>query len=210
MKTYIINKVALTTVAAIVAKTFKLDAIKLLRLVDLITEGGDKFEFSIPENEKFSKERIEEMVDDLITKLEGIGPEERKNIFTAVSEMTADEDTEVKTNSSTKADTSNTKTKDDAEVKKDEPSDKQYVFTAYCYAIPVAVRSTAIKVLDCYIKGHGDIRPSDLNEEEIKKILSYRSSIFSYNEIEAKKNFTALVDRTRGSLICDRWRAAAV
>lgn len=210
MKTYSIDKVALTSIAAIAAKTFKLDAIKLLKLVDLITEDGDKIEFSLPENEKFSKERIEEMVDELIDKLDDLTPEERKNIFSAISEMTADKDTEVKTNSSTKADSNNTKAKEDDEAKKDEPSDKQYVFTAYCYAVPVAVRSTATKILDCYIKGHGEVRPSDLTGEESEKILSYRSSIFSYDQCTAKKIFASLVDRTRGTLICDRWRAAAV
>lgn len=209
MKTYSIDKVALTSIAAIVAKTFKLDAIKLLKLVDLITEDSDQVEFTLPESEKPSKERIEEMVDELLSKLEGLTPEERKSIFSTVSKMTTDEDTEVKTNSSTKADNNNTKAKED-DAKKDEPSDKQYVFTAYCYAIPVAVRSTADKVLDCYIKGHGEIRPSDLTEEENKKILSYRSSVFSYKDGDAKKIFTSLVDRIRGSLICDRWRAAAV
>lgn len=203
MKTYNIDKVALTSIAAIAAKTFKLDAIKLLKLVDLITEDSDKFEFSIPENERFTKENIEKVIDDLISKLEGLTPEERKNAFSTVSKMMVDDGEKAST--STKTNTGDTK-KDE----KDEPSDKQYVFTAYCYAIPVAVRSTATKILDCYIKGHGEVRPSNLNEEEIKRILSYRSSIFSYNEIEAKKIFASLVDRTRGSLICDRWRAVAV
>lgn len=206
MKTYSIDKVALTSIAAIAAKTFKLDAIKLLKLVDLITEDSDKFEFSIPENERFAKENIEKAIDELIQKLEGLTPEERKNVFSTVSEMMADDGEKA----STKADSNNTKAKEDDEAKKDEPSDKQYVFTAYCYAVPVAVRSTATKILDCYIKGHGEVRPSDLTGEESEKILSYRSSVFSYNEIEAKKIFASLVDRTRGSLICDRWRAAAV
>lgn len=210
MKTYSIDKVALTSIAAIAAKTFKLDAIKLLKLVDLITEDSDKIEFSLPENERFSKENVEKAIDDLISKLEGLTLEERKNVFSAISEMTADEDTKVKTNSSTKADTSDTKK--DTDVKKDvkDETDKQYVFTAYCYAVPVAVRSTATKILDCYIKGHGEVRPSDLTGEENEKILSYRSSIFSYDQCTAKKIFASLVDRTRGSLICDRWRAAAV
>lgn len=198
--TYTINKTSLTSIAAIVAKTFKLDAIKLLKLVDLITEGSDQVEFTLPESENFSREKIDEMVDELIGKLEGLTPEERKSIFSAaISEMTA-EDTEVKIDSSTKA-------KED-ETKKDD--DKQYVFTAYCYAIPVAVRSTATEVLDCYIKGHGEVRPSELTREESEKILSYRSSVFSYDQCTAKKIFASLVDRTRGSLICDRWRAAAV
>lgn len=202
MKTYTIDKVTLTSIAAIAAKTFKLDAIKLLKLVDLITEGSNQIEFALPESEKFSKERIEEAIDELLNKLESLTPEERKNMFSAaISEMTA-EDTEDKANSSTKADTA---------AKKDEDeTDKQYVFTAYCYAVPVAVRSTATKVLDCYIKGHGEIRPSDLTEKETEKMLSYRSNIFSYDQHTAKKIFASLVDRTRGSLICDRWRAAAV
>lgn len=204
---YNIDKVALTSIAAIAAKTFKLDAIKLLKLVDLITEDGDKIEFTLPESEKLSRENIEKAIDDLIAKLEGLAPEERKSIFSTISEMTADEDTETKT--STKAD-NNTKAKEDDEAKEDEKDNKQYVFTGYCYAVPVAVRSTATKILDCYIKGHGEVRPSDLTEKEAEKILSYRSSIFSYTEIEAKKIFASLVDRTRGSLICDRWRAAAV
>lgn len=207
--TYTIDKTSLISIAAIAAKTFKLDAIKLLKLVDLITEGDNQIEFALPESENLSKERVEEMVDDLISKLEGLAPLERKNIFSAaIGEMTADEDIEKKTSSSAKTD--DTKDKDDTEVKKDEPSDKQYVFTAYCYSIPVAVRSTATKVLDCYVKGHGEVRPSDLTEEEVKKIISYRSNIFSYKEIDAKKIFASLVDRTRGSLLCDRWRAAAI
>lgn len=209
MKTYTIDKTALISVAAIAAKTFKLDAIKLLKLVDLITEGDNQIEFALPESEKFSKENIEEAIDELLDKLESLTPEERKSIFSAaISEMAADEDIEKKTSSSAKTD--DTKDKDDTEVKKDEPSDKQYVFTAYCYAVPVAVRSTATKILDCYIKGHGEIRPSDLTEEENKKILSYRSTLFSYDQHTAKKIFASLVDRTRGTLICDRWRAAAV
>lgn len=208
MKTYTIDKVMLTSLAAIAAKTFKLDAIKLLKLVDLITEGSDQIEFALPESEKFSKESIEEAIDELLDKLESLTPEERKNMFSAaISEMTTDEDVK-KADSSAKTDVSDTKVKED-EAKKDE-KDKQYVFTAYCYAVPVAVRSTATKVLDCYIKGHGEIRPSDLNEEEINRILSYRSNIFSYDQCTAKKIFASLVDRTRGSLICDRWRAAAV
>ena len=204
MKTYTIDKVMLTSIAAIAAKTFKLDAIKLLKLVDLITEGSDQIEFALPESEKFSKESIEEAIDELLDKLEGLTPEERKSIFSAaVSEMTTDEDAK-KADSSVKTDVSDTKVKDT------EPSDKQYVFTAYCYAIPVAVRSTATKVLDCYIKGHGEVRPSDLTEKETEKMLSYRSNIFSYDQCTAKKIFASLVDSTRGSLICDRWRAAAV
>lgn len=203
MKTYTIDKVALTSIAAIAAKTFKLDAIKLLKLVDLITEGSNQVEFTLPESEKLSKDNIERAIDELLSKLESLTPEERKNMFSAaISEMTA-EDTEDKANSSTKADTA--AKKDD-----DEPSDKQYVFTGYCYAIPVAVRSTTTKVIDCYIKGHGEIRPSDLTEAETKKILSYRSRLFSYKENEAKKIFASLVDRTRGTLICDRWRADVV
>ena len=204
MKTYTIDKVALTSIAAIAAKTFKLDAIKLLKLVDLITEGSDQIEFALPESEKFSKESIEEAIDELLDKLESLTPEERKSIFSAaISEMTADEDAK-KADPSAKTDVSDTKVKDT------EPSDKQYVFTAYCYAVPVAVRSTATKILDCYIKGHGEVRPSDLTEKETEKMLSYRSNIFSYDQYTAKKIFASLVDRTRGSLICDRWRAAAV
>lgn len=204
MKMYTIDKVALTSIAAIAAKTFKLDAIKLLKLVDLITEGSDQIEFALPESEKFSKESIEEAIDELLDKLESLTPEERKSIFSAaISEMTADEDAK-KADPSAKTDVSDTKVKDI------EPSDKQYVFTAYCYAVPVAVRSTATKILDCYIKGHGEVRPSDLTEKEAEKMLSYRSNIFSYDQCEAKKIFASLVDRTRGSLICDRWRAAAI
>lgn len=206
MKT-VIDKTSLISIAAIAAKTFKLDAIKLLKLVDLITEDSDQVEFVLPESEKLSKEIAEKAIDELIQKLENIAPEERKNIFSAViSEMTVDEDAEAETNSSTKTDNNNTKAKKD-EAKKD---DKQYVFTAYCYAVPVAVRSTATKILDCYVKGHGEVRPSDLNEEEVKKIISYRSNVFSYDQCEAKKIFASLVDRIRGTLICDRWRAAAV
>lgn len=206
MKTYVIDKVALTSIVAIAAKTFKLDAIKLLKLVDLITEDGDKFEFSLPENGRFTKENIEKAIDELIQKLEGLTPEERKNVFSTVSEMMVDDGEKA----STKTDTSDTKK--DTDIKKDvkDETDKQYVFTAYCYAVPVAVRSTATKILDCYIKGHGEVRPSDLTGEESEKILSYRSSIFSYDQCTAKKIFASLVDRTRGTLICDRWRAAAV
>lgn len=204
MKTYVINKVALTSFAAIAAKTFKLDAIKLLKLVDLITEGSDQVEFALPESEKFSKESINQALDELIQKLEGLTPEERKSIFSAaISEITA-EDTEVKIDSSTKA------KKGEAKKDDEKQDDKQYVFTAYCYSIPVAVRSTTTKVLDCYIKGHGEVRPSDLTEKETEKVLSYRSNIFSYDQHTAKKIFASLVDRTRGSLICDRWRAATV
>lgn len=200
---YSIDKTALISIAAIAAKTFKLDAIKLLKLVDLITEGSDQVEFALPESEKFSKESIEEAIDELLDKLESLTPEERKNMFSTISEM-ANKDAEVK------ADNNNTKAKEDEAKKDEDGTDKQYVFTAYCYAIPVAVRSTATKVLDCYIKGHGEVRPSDLTKEESEKILSYRSSVFSYKEIDAKKVFASLVDLTRGSLICDRWRAAAV
>lgn len=208
MKMYSIDKTALTSIAAIAAKTFQLDCIKLLKLVDLITEDGDKFEFSLPENKKFTKEIIDQAVDELLNKLEALTPEERKNAFSVISEMMVDEDAEKIDTSITKTDVSDTKVKDNAEAKKDD--EKQYVFTAYCYAVPVAVRSTATKILDCYIKGHGEVRPSDLNEEEVKKIISYRSNVFSYDQCEAKKIFASLVDRTRGSLICDRWRAAAV
>ena len=201
---YTIDKITLTSIATIAAKTFKLDAIKLLKLVDLITEGSDQIKFALPENERLSKEIIEKMIDELIQKLEGLTPEERRNAFSTVSEFMADDDETV---SSTKADVSDTKAKEDV---KDEPSGKQYVFTAYCYGIPIAARTSTDTVLDCYIKGHGDIRPSDLNEEEMKKILSYRSKLFSYDQNMAKKIFASLVDRTRGILLNDRWRAAAV